>query len=121
MCQVRCPAFGDAIGIVDKAGGKGYDKRRPDGTRGQVGKAITVFKDTLAPKLKARLEREGLLTIPLRSELVDYSKHALMGGLRTKDFLSNLISTDIGLVAKLSGLGYMTQAELRQVPGFENA
>ncbi len=120
MCTIKCPAFGDRIGIVEKAGGKVYDMRRPDGAHGQVGKAITVFKDTLAPKLKARLEKEGLLRIPLPIEMVDYSKHALMGGLRTKDFLSNLILTDIGLVAKLSGLGYMTQEELRQVTGFEN-
>jgi len=120
MCNAKCPSFGDRIGMVEKAGGKVYDMRRPDGMRGQVGKAITVFKDTLAPKLKARLEREGLLKIPLPSEMVDYSKHALMGGLRTKDFLSNLILTDIGPVAKLSGLGYMRQEELRQVPGFEN-
>jgi len=120
MCHFKCPAFGDRIGMVEKAGGKVYDKLRPDGTRGQVGKAITVFKDTLAPKLKARLEREGLLKLPLPSEMIDYSKHGLMGGLRSKDFLSKLILSDIGLVAKLSGLGYMTQEELRRVPGFEN-
>ncbi len=120
MCHVKCPAFGDRIGMVEKAGGKVYDMRRPDGTHGQVGKAITLFKDTLAPELKARLEREGLLKIPLRSELVDYSKHALMGGLRTRDFLKNLILNDIGPVAKLSGCGYIPQEELRQVPGFEN-
>ncbi len=121
MCHVKCPAFGDRIGMVEKAGGKVYDMRRADGTHGQVGKAITVFKDTLAPKLKARLEKAGLLSIPLPSEMVDYSKHALMGGLRTKDFLANLILTDIGPVSKLSGLGFMTQEELRRVPGFENA
>ncbi len=120
MCTVRCPTFGDAIGIVDKAGGKVYDMRRPDGTRGQVGKAITVFKDTLAPKLKAQLEKEGLLTIPLRRKLVDYSKHDLMSRFRTKTFINNLIMSDIGPFAKLSGLGFMTQEELRQVPGFEN-
>jgi len=120
MCHVKCPAFGDRIGMVEKAGGKVYDMRRADGKHGQVGKAITLFKDTLAPKLKARLEKKGLLRIPLPSEMVDYSKHALMGGLRTKDFLANLILTDIGPVAKLSGLGYMTQEELRRVPDFEN-
>ena len=120
MCTIRCPAFGDRIGIVDKAGGKVYDKRRPDGTHGHVGAAVTLFKDTLAPELKVRLEREGLLMIPLPPEMIDYSKHGLMGGLRTKDFLSSLILSDIGLVAKLSGLGFMTQEQLRRVPGFEN-
>ncbi len=120
MCLVKCPAFGDRLGMVEKAGGKVYDKRRPDGTRGHVGAAITLFKDSIAPELKARLEREGLLKIPIPSKMVDYSKHGLMGGLRTKDFLASLILSDIGPVAKLSGLGFMTQEELRQVPDFEN-
>ncbi len=120
MCTVRCPAFGDRVGMVEKAGGKVFDMRRLDGTPGHLNAAITVFKNTLAPELKARLEKEGLLKIPLPSELVDYSKHALMGGLRTKDFLKDLIMSDIGTVAKLSGVVYMRQADLRQVPGFEN-
>ncbi len=120
MCTIRCPAFGDRIGMVEKAGGKVYDKRRPDGTPGHVGAAITVFKDTLAPELKARLEKEGLLQIPLPRKLVDYSKHGLMAGHRTKDFIKSLIISDIGPVAKLSGVVFMTQEELRQVPGFEN-
>ena len=120
MWLVKCPAFGDRLGMVEKAGGKVYDKRRPDGTRGHVGAAITLFKDTLAPELKAQLERKGLLKIPIPSKMVDYSKHGLMGGLRTKDFLASLILSDIGPVAKLSGLGFMTQEELRQVPDFED-
>ncbi len=120
MCLVKCPAFGDRIGMVEKAGGKVYDKRRPDGTRGHVGAAVSLFKDTLAPELKGKLEKEGLLQIPLPGKMVNYSKHALMGGLRTKDFLRNLVMSDIGPVAKLHGVGYIPQEELRQVPGFEN-
>ncbi len=119
MCLLKCPAFGDRVGIVEKAGGKVFDMCRVDGTRGHVCPAISVFKNTLAPELRARLEREGLLRIPLPSELVDYSKHGLMGGLRTKEFLKNLIMSDIGPVAKLSGIVYMPLAQLRQVPGFE--
>jgi len=120
MCLVKCPAFGDRVGMVEKAGGKVYDQLKADGTHGHLNAAITLFKDTLSPELKARLKREGLLKIPLPSELVDYSKHALMGGLRTKDFLKNLVMSDIGPVAKLSGCVYMLQSELRKVPGFEN-
>ncbi len=120
MCLVKCPAFGDRIGMVEKAGGKVYDMHRSDGNHGHLNPAVAIFKDTLAPELKARVEKEGLLTIPLPEALVDYSKHGLMGGLRTKDFLKNLIMSDIGPVAKLSGCVYMPLAELRQVPGFEN-
>ena len=120
MCTLRCAAFGDRIGVVEKAGGKVYDKRRVDGNHGLVGAAITVFKDTLSPELKARLEKKGVLKLPLPRELVDYSKYGLMAGHRTKDFLKNLIISDIGPVAKLSGCVYMPLEELRQVPGFEN-
>ncbi len=120
MCHVKCPAFGDRVGMVEKAGGKVYDMRRADGGHGLVGAAITVFKDTLAPKLKTRVEKEGLLTIPLPSELVDYTKFGEMGAFRTKAFIQNIILTDIGHVAKLSGCGYITQEQLRKVPGFEN-
>ncbi|MFC1968844.1 FAD-dependent oxidoreductase [Chloroflexota bacterium] len=120
MCLVRCVAFGNRIGIVDKAGGKLYHRRRPDGTPGFLNAAITVFKDTLSPALKARIEEEGLVKIPLSSELIDYSKGELMSAGRSKEFLENLIVSDIGPVAKCSGIVYMTQEELRQVPGFEN-
>src|SRR3989338_6625938 len=78
MCIVKCPAFGDRIGMVEKAGGKVYDMRRPDGTHGRLNAAVTVFKDTLSPELKAKLVREGLLKIPLPIDIIDYSKHALM-------------------------------------------
>lgn len=121
MCLVKCFAFGDRIGIVDKAGGKVFDRHRPDGTPGYLSSAITVYKDTLSPELKARIEKEGLIKIPLPSELVDYSKLGLMGAGRSKDFIENLILGDIGPVAKCFGIVYMPQEQLRKVPGFENA
>lgn len=119
-CLVKCFAFGGRVGMVEKAGGKVYDRCRSDGTHGLLNPAMALFKDTLSPKLKARVEKEGLLRIPLPGHLVDYSKHGLMGALRSKDFITDLILTDIGPVAKLSGCGYMPLEQLRQVPGFEN-
>ncbi|MFC1968083.1 FAD-dependent oxidoreductase [Chloroflexota bacterium] len=120
MCLVRCIAFGDRVGIVDKAGGKLYHRVRPDGTPGFLNAAVTVFKDTLSPELKARVEKEGLVKIPLPKELIDYSKGEVMSSGRSREFLENLIVSDIGPIAKCSGITYITQAELRQAPGFEN-
>ncbi len=121
MCLVRCIAFGDRIGMVEKAGGKVFDKHRADGTPGYLASAILVYKGTLSPELKARLEREGLVKIPLPSELIDYSKLGLMGAQRSKEFVENLILSDIGPVAKCSGAVYMPHEQLRKIPGFENA
>ena len=108
MCLVRCFAFGDRVGIVEKAGGKELHRRRPDGTPGVLIGSIMVYKDTLSPWLKARIEEEGAVKIPLPSELVDYFK------------AENLTLNDIGPVARCFGIRYMALEQLRKVPGLEN-
>ncbi|MFC1968690.1 FAD-dependent oxidoreductase, partial [Chloroflexota bacterium] len=118
--MVSCPAFGDRLGIVEKAGGKVFARRRPDGTPGSVAAGIQLYKDTLTPELKARIERERLVKIPLPDELIDHSKVGSMSAGRSKDFVENLILTDIGTAAKISGIVYISKEKLRKVPGFEN-
>ncbi|MFC1967925.1 FAD-dependent oxidoreductase [Chloroflexota bacterium] len=120
LCVVKCVAFGDRVGMVEKAGAKVFDRRRPDGTPGNLAAGLTLLKDTLSPELKERLEREGLIKIPLPSELVDYSKVGSMMAGRSKEFVENLILSDIGPVAKISGILDMSQEQLRSMPGFEN-
>ncbi|MDP2743602.1 MAG: FAD-dependent oxidoreductase, partial [Dehalococcoidia bacterium] len=120
MCLVRCPSFGDRQGLVEKAGGKVFHRSRPDGTPGVLSSAVALYKDTLAPWLKAKVEKEGLVKIPLPEHLVDYSKVAIMGASRPRDFVENIFLGDIGAVAKCFGIVYMAQQKLRHVPGFEN-
>jgi len=105
---VRCFAFGDRVGIVEKAGGKELHRRRPDGTPGVLIGSIMVYKDTLSPWLKTRIEKEGTVKIPLPSELVDYFK------------AENLTLNDIGPVARCFGIRYMALEQLRKVPGLES-
>lgn len=120
MCLVRCPAFGDRMGIVERLGGKALTRTRPDGTPGMLNSAISLYKDSLAPDLLARLEKEGLLKIPIPAGLVDYAKVGLGDAARPKEFVENIILGDIGPVAKCFGMVYMPQEQLRKVPGFEN-
>jgi hypothetical protein len=120
MCLVKCVAFGDRLGIVEKAGGKVFDRKRPNGTPGQLAAAMTFYKDTLAPWLKARIEKEGVVKIPLPEDMVDYSKLEVMGAARSREFVENLILSDIGPVAKGSGIIYMPLEKLRRLPGLEN-
>ena len=120
MCLVKCFAFGDRIGIVDKAGGELYDRLRADGTPGYLSSAMMMFKDTLAPWLKKGIEEKGLVMVPVPKELVDYDKLKLMGASRSKEFIENICLGDIGPVAKGFGMVYMELAKLRRINGFEN-
>lgn len=120
MCLVRCIPFGDRMGIADKLGGKELTRRRPDGTPGTVNSAVALFKDTLAPWLKAKVEKEGLLRIPLPEALVDSAKVGIGDAARPKEFVENIILGDIGPVAKCFGMVYMPQEQIRKVPGFED-
>ncbi len=120
LCLVKCVAFGDRLGIAERAGAKLVNLRRPDGTLGQLGAGVTMYKDTLAPWLKDRIEEEGLIKLPLPPHLIDYAKLRLMGAGRSLDFIENIILGDIGPVAKGFGMVYMPLEKLRQVPGFEN-
>ncbi len=120
MCLVKCLAFGDRVSIVEKAGGKEWRRIRADGTPGRLTLGLTVFKDTLAPELKARVEQEGLVKIPLPQDMVDLSKLGMMDSGRSKEFVENLILGDIGLVAKIFAFVSTSLEQLHKVPGLEN-
>ncbi|MDP2743621.1 MAG: FAD-dependent oxidoreductase [Dehalococcoidia bacterium] len=120
MCLIRCCSFGDRVSMVEKAGGKEWHRIRGDGTPGRISTGLAVFKDTLAPWLKEKLQREGLMWIPVPPELVDLSKLGSMGAGRSREFVENLIIGNIGPVAKIFGFLNVSLVELRRIPGFEN-
>ncbi|MBM2831940.1 MAG: FAD-dependent pyridine nucleotide-disulfide oxidoreductase [Dehalococcoidia bacterium] len=120
LCLVKCVAFGDRLGLAERAGARMVNLHRPDGTIGQLGAGICMFKDTLAPWLKQRIEKEGLVKLPMPPHLIDRTKLKLMGAGRSRDFIENVILGDIGPVAKGFGMVYMHLEKLRQIPGFEN-
>jgi len=90
MCLVRCCSFGDRVSMVQKAGGKEWHRIRGDGTPGRISTGLAVFKDTLAPWLKEKLKREGLLWIPVPQDQVDLSKLGSMGAGRSREFVEEV-------------------------------
>ncbi len=120
MCLVKCCIFGDRVSVVEKAGGKEWHRIRADGTPGRISTGLSVYKDTLAPWLKEKMEKEGLLRVPVPADLVDLSKLGLMGAGRSREFVENLILGDIGPVAKIFGFISVSLGQLRKIPGFEN-
>lgn len=122
MCVThRCPVFGDRVSIATKAGAPEFMRRRPDGTPGTVEAAISLHKSSLDPVLRARLEKEGVITIPLPPELVDSTRLYRIGGIRSQRQMESLNLVDIGITAKCVGNGTITPDELRKMPGFERA
>lgn len=122
MCATyRCLTFGDRVSIATKAGAPELMRRRPDGTPGVMGAAITVHKASLSPGLKEKLEREGAVSIPLPKAIIDYSKQQSIGGIRSRRQMEFLNLVDIGLSAKCVGIGFLTLPDLRTVPGLEEA
>ncbi len=119
MCLHRCLIFGNRVSIATKAGAPELSWRRPDGTPGRISPSVTVYKESLTPELRARLEREGAISIPLPKELIDYSKEDHFRGIRGRHQIEHINIVDIGLGGKCVGMGYFTLDDLRSIPGFE--
>lgn len=121
MCFFKCPVFGNRVSIATEAGAPELMYIRPDGTPGGISAATQVFKESLAPDLRKLLDAEGAITIPLPEGLIDYTKQKRLGAVRSRHQFENINLVNSGLTGKCVGLGYMSFASLRTVPGFENA
>jgi hypothetical protein len=121
MCIHRCPIFGDRVSIATKAGAKELTFMRPDGTPGKLSPSVTLYLESLSPKLRARLVEEGAFSIPIPEELVDYSRMEHFRGLRGPREVSHINLVYNGIGAKCVGMGYFSLENFRKLPGFENA
>ncbi len=119
MCMCRCYIFGNRVSIATKAGAPELALQRPGGIPGRVSPAVAVFKQTLSPDLRKRLEKEKAISIPLPKELVDYSKEDNFRGCCSRRQLEHINLVDIGPLAECVGLGFMPLADIRKIPGFE--
>jgi hypothetical protein len=120
LCIARCLTYGNPVGIVKLAGGKEAPRCRPDGTPGMPASSVTIFKESLAPELRARLEKDGVAIIPLAENLIDRSYLGQTASNLPEVYIQNIVLDDLGLVAKCVGIVHMDLDKLRQVPGFEN-
>ncbi len=120
MCIMRCPTFGPRASVTGLAGITEKQGRKADGTVGAMSGSCEFSKDTLAPELAHKLEREGLLVIPLPSQLVDESKLAgkACQQYASGDYARNIIVLDTGRAKLMTS--HMPLHQLRQVAGFEN-
>ncbi|MFT9498152.1 FAD-dependent oxidoreductase [Anaerosolibacter sp.] len=121
MCILRCPTFGGRVSISEKCGIKDMMGRRKDGTYGSFSGSIKINKETLSEELQERLNKEGVVIIPLSPQEVHAEKLdiKICQHYAIDDFAENIILLDTGH-AKLMAPFYPLE-RLRAIRGFENA
>lgn len=121
MCVLRCPAFGPRVSISERAGGCDYMGKRADGTPGAFSGSCKLDKGSLSEDIRARLDNDGVVVVPLPEEMINESKLAkkVCRQYALPQYAENIILIDTG-AAKLM-TPYFPLEQLRQVPGFEEA
>lgn len=120
MCILRCPTFGGRVSITEKCGIKDMMGKRNDGTYGSFSGSVKINKETLSKELQERLNKEGVVIIPLSSEDKNSEKLniKICQHYALDAFAENLILLDTGH-AKLMAPFYPIE-KLRKIKGFEN-
>ncbi len=117
MCIMRCPTFGPRVSLSTKAGVEELTDLPGEALSG----SCKLEKESLGKWLVERLERQGVVVIPIPQYLVDPGK------LRTKacqqyairDYMENLVLLDTGPVKMMTSC--FPLEKLRKIPGFECA
>lgn len=120
MCILRCPTFGGRVSITEKCGIKDMIGKRNDGTYGSFSGSVKVNKETLSKDLQDRLNKEGVVMIPLSKEERNTEKLniKICQQYALDAFAENIILLDTGH-AKLMAPFYPIE-KLRKIKGFEN-
>lgn len=120
MCILRCPSFGGRISLTAKAGVKETVGRKGEQI-GAMSGSCKLFKESLSREVVDRLEKDGVVIIPLPPRLQSKERLSIKACQQyaLPEFEENLILLDTGH-AKLM-VPFFPLEELRRIPGFENA
>lgn len=120
MCVLRCPSFGGRISLAGLAGVEEVQGRKESGAIGAMSGSCKLYKESLAPWIQERLNRDGVAIIPIPRDLVENhldikacQQYALA------EFAENIILLDTGHAKLMTP--YYDLKRLQQIPGFENA
>ncbi|MDR3591466.1 MAG: FAD-dependent oxidoreductase [Negativicutes bacterium] len=121
MCIMRCPSFGPRISLTAKAQVKEVMGQKADGSFGAMSGSCKLNKDSLSPEIRARLESEGAVVIPMPEGL---RRNGILGKKACSqyaiaEYAANLVLLDTGHCKLMTS--FFPLSELRSVPGLENA
>jgi len=121
MCILRCPSFGPRISISYRAGVEDILGMRADEVYGAFSGSTKLSKESLSPEIRERLEKEGVVILPVPKEDVNMEKlnlkvcqqYALL------EYAENVILLDTGYVKLMTP--FYPLEKLRKIPGLERA
>ena len=125
MCFIRCPAFGGRVSMAARAGVKELKGLKKDGSVGATNAGFAILKESLAPDLREKIEREGWVSIPVPAEFIEESYQRTRSVAPSSGdkpgYAENIILVNMGIYVMRIGVGYTPLEELRRTPGLEEA
>lgn len=120
MCILRCHTFGIRVSIAGRCGVKEMDGRK-DEKIGAMSGSCKLLKESLARHIVEELDRTGVAVIPIpgREGGADKLSMKACQQYALPAYQDNIILLNTGHAKLMTP--YYPQAELRKVPGFENA
>ena len=121
MCILRCHTFGIRVGIASRCGVKEIDGHKRDQI-GAMSGSCKLLKESLSPEIVEELNRTGVVVVPIpktgngsgeKLEIKACQQYAL------PEYQDNIVLLNTGHAKLMTP--YFPQADLRKVPGFENA
>jgi hypothetical protein len=120
MCILRCPSFGGRISLAGLAGIEEMQGQKANGAIGAMSGSCKLYKESLAPWIVEKLDKEGVAVVPIPKRLMENhldikacQQYALA------EFAENIVLLDTGHAKLMTP--YYDLARLQQIPGFENA
>jgi hypothetical protein len=121
MCILRCHTFGIRVGIASRCGVKEMEGKKREQI-GAMSGSCKLLKESLAPAIVEELNRKGVVIVPIPSS-GDASKDKLSmkacQQYALPEYQDNIVLLNTGHAKLMTP--YFPQADLRKVPGFENA
>ena len=121
MCVLRCHTFGTRVGVAARAGVAEISARKGDQV-GAMSGSCKLLKESLAPHIRDELNAKGVVIVPIPgagSGSDDKVSIKACQQYAQPEYTQCIVLLDTGHAKLMTP--YFPQAELRRVPGFENA
>lgn len=121
MCIMRCPSFGPRVSMAERANVAERNSEKADGSFGAMSGSCKIKKESLSPAIREKLERNGVLVIPLPPAVRQQAKlgKKACSQYALDAFADNLVILDTGHAKIMTP--YMNTELLHQIEGFEKA
>ena len=121
MCILRCHTFGIRVGIASRCGVKEIEGHKLEQV-GAMSGSCKLLKESLSPAIVEELNRTGVVVVPI-PDVKDASGTKLTmkacQQYALPEYQDNVVLLNTGHAKLMTP--YFPQADLRKVPGFENA